>query len=172
MRSSNLFGSRKFSSDSREVSVYLWGLIGSLLPFLSMALAGVLLLRFSRALAPRLVGEDKPLGISGAMTAGDVQAVGFSIVAVLIFLRAILPLSGAIGTWLFAASRDYSERWMSGMVRDAWQNGLSAGIQLVLAIALFLQARGLANLWHHIQIGRYVRIDNTRQDNVRQPHQQ
>jgi hypothetical protein len=45
------------------------------------------------------------------------------------------------------------------MMQEVWRYGIPAVIQFVLAVVLFLQARGLAGLWHRIRIGRYVRID-------------
>ena len=140
-------------------------LIGMFIPFLLMALVGAVLLVFSRELAPRLVGEDKPLNVSSALTAPDVQAVGFSIVAVLIFLEAIPKLGQAVWSWSYAASQP----WASQMSRGVWQYGLSAGIQLVLAVVLFLQAGGLANVWHRIQIGRYVRVEDAGQSKTPEP---
>lgn len=130
-----------------------------LLPFALMVLAGIVLLAFSGTLAPRLVGKDEPLGLPGDLSARDVQAMGFSIVGVFIFLRGIPGLGQVITGWSYLAARDYPEPAVNQMVRGLWQDGLSAGIQLLLGAGLFLHARGLANLWHRIQAARYVRIE-------------
>jgi hypothetical protein len=43
------------------------------------------------------------------------------------------------------------------------QHGIPAAIQCGLAVVLFFRARGLANIWHRIQIARYKRIDEAEQ---------
>jgi len=42
-------------------------------------------------------------------------------------------------------------------------SGLSVAVQCGIAIVLFFTARGLANLWHRIQVARYVRIEEAEQ---------
>jgi hypothetical protein len=137
-----------------------WASVIMLIPLLLVATAGAVLFVFSRNLAPRLVGEDGPLGTSSVLTGRDVQAIGFSIVAVLIFLRAIPQISQAIWTGFDAVSRRFSEPVPGRMVQSILRYGIPAVIQLILAVVLFLRARGLANLWHHIQSEKYVRVED------------
>jgi hypothetical protein len=146
-------------SDTDRTTVALWASVAILAPLLLLAAAGAMLVVFSRNLAPRLVGEDSPLGMSSVLTGRDVQAIGFSIVAVLIFLRAIPQIGQAVWTSLYTASRDFSEPTVGRMVQNSLRYGIPAVIQLVLAVVLFLQARGLANLWHRIRVGKYVRAE-------------
>jgi len=150
------------ASGQKQDLVTLWTLAGMFIPLVLMAVAGMLLLAFSRGLAPLLVGEDKPLGLSSALSGVDVQAIGFSIVAVLIFLEAIPQITQVVLNWHYVASRSPSEPVLSQIARAAWQAAVSGGIQLVLAVVLFLRARGLTNLWRRLQAGKYVRVNEAR----------
>jgi len=139
---------------SRERStVDSWSVVIMLVPLLLVAAAGVLLIVFSRNLAPLLIGEDKPLDVSAAMTGREVQAIGFSIVAVLIFLRAIPEISRAVSAYYYAVSQGFTGPGRDWRFQDTWRYGIPGVIQLVLAVILFFQARGLANLWHRLRAG-------------------
>jgi hypothetical protein len=140
----------------------LWASVVMMIPLLLVAAAGAVLVVFGRDLAPRLVGEDKPLGASSVLTGQDVQAIGFSIVAVLIFLRAIPQIGQAIWMALDALSQRFDEPVPGRFAQNAFRYGIPALIQLVLAVTLFLQARGLANLWHRIRTGGQSKIDDAR----------
>jgi len=132
-----------------------------LIPLVLMATAGAVLIVFSRDLAPRLVGEDKPLSTPSVLTGRDVQAIGFSIVAVLIFLHAIPQIGQAVWIGFYTWSGGFGGPG-GRMVQDILQYGIPAAIQLVLAVMLFLQARGLSNLWRRIQVAKYVRVEEAR----------
>jgi len=151
-----LAGLASLPSDPAEASMYRWTLVGVLLLFLIMVLVGVLLLAYSRDLALRLMEEDQPLNLSSTLTASDVQAIGFSLVGVLIFLRALPDLTQGIWGWLYLIAQNRTHLYRGPMPRSTWPHLLSAAIQLVLAVVLFLRAQGLAHLWHRIQTGRYV----------------
>jgi hypothetical protein len=153
-------------SDKGEAVVEFWPSVIVLVSLLLVAAVGALLIVFSRNLAPLFVGEDGPLGMSSVLTGRDVQAIGFSIVAVLIFLQAIPQIGQAAWTGFYVASRRFSEPVPGGMVQSVFRYGIPAVIQLVLAIVLFLQARGLANLWHRIRIGKYVSVEDAEQKEV------
>jgi len=140
-----------------------WASVVMLIPLLLVAVAGAALFIFSRDLAPRLVGKDGPLGTSTVLTGRDVQAIGFSIVAVLIFLRAVPQMGHAIWTVFDALSQRYSEPPSDRAVQNFFRYGIPTIIQLVLAIVLFFQARGLANLWHRIRTGGQGKIDDAGQ---------
>jgi hypothetical protein len=148
-------------SNRSEAVPEFWATVGMLIPLLLMAAAGAVLVAFSRNLAPRLVGEDKPLSMPSALTGSDAQAIGFSIVAVLIFLHAIPQIGHVIWTGFYTFSRRFSEPMPGWIARDILQYGIPAVVQLVLAVVLFLQARGLSSLWHRIQVAKYVRVEDT-----------
>jgi hypothetical protein len=147
--------------DRAEAAAEFWPSLIMLVPLLLAAVAGAVLVVFSKQLAPWFVGEDKPLAISSALTGRDVQAIGFSIVAVLIFLRALPQIGQALWILLDALSRRFPEPVAGRRGREVWRYGIPAVIQLVLAAVLFLQARSLAGLWHRIRVGGYVRIEET-----------
>ncbi|RPJ19443.1 MAG: hypothetical protein EHM35_20650 [Planctomycetaceae bacterium] len=140
-------------SDRPQAATEAWVYVIMLIPLLLTAAAGAILLVFSQNLAPRLVGEDKPLGMSSVLTGRDVQAIGFAVVAVLIFLHAIPQIAQAVWTGYYAISQHVSEPTSGRMRQDFLRYGIPAVIQLVLAFILFLQARGLAGLWHRIRTG-------------------
>jgi hypothetical protein len=167
-----LAGLASLPSDTPDASMYRWTLVGELVVFALMVLVGVLLFVYSRELAPRLVGEDQPLNVSSTLTARDVQAIGFSIVGALIFLQALPGLSQAVWGWLYLIAQSSRQDYRGPVPRVTGAFGLTAAIQLVLAVVLFLQARGLANLWHRIQSGRYVKIvDRGRDETSKQDGQ-
>jgi len=143
-----------------------WPSLIMLMPLLMVAAVGVVLVAFSRNLAPLLVGKDGPLGMSSVLTGHDVQAIGFSIVAVLIFLRALPQMGQAYWAVFDAFSRRYSEPASGRIVQNFFRYGIPAVIQLVLAVVLFLQARGLSDLWHRIRIGRYGSVEDAEQKEV------
>jgi len=139
-------------SNRPQGGMEVWAYAIMLIPLLLTAAAGAILLVFSRDLAPRLVGEDKPLGISSGLTGRDVQAIGFAVVAVLIFLRALPQIS--YGIWAAFDALRSSEPASGRMAQSFFRHGIPAVIQLVLAVVLFLQARGLADLWHRIRTAK------------------
>lgn len=147
----------------RQTATQFIVLAATMIPLLMTAAAGVALWAYSRNLAPRLVGEDGPLGMSGGLTGREVQAIGFSVVAVLIFLHAVPQIAQALWAAYYAIMPHLSEEVSARMRHNFWQNSVPAVIQLVLAIVLFLQARGLADLWHRIRTPRYGRTDDTTQ---------
>ncbi len=137
-----------------------WMFIGISTPFILTAIAGIVLLRYSRSLAFFIVKEDDNVELSTTLSSEDIQAIGFSVAAVLVFLLAIPQLSQFITSLWYAAT----EGRESIFVRLALQAGLSAVVQFGLAIILFFRARGLANLWHRIQVGKYVKVENAKQN--------
>ena len=141
----------------------VWAYAIMLIPLLLTAAAGAILLVFSRDFAPRLVGDEGPLTTSSVLTGRDVQAIGFSVVAVLIFLRAIPQIGQAVWTGYYMTEQGSSEMEQGRMRQMFWEYAIPAGIQLVLAVILFLQARGLADLWHRIRMDKCARVEDTEQ---------
>jgi len=143
-----------------------WALAIMMIPLLLVVTVGAVLFVFSRELAPRLVGKDEPLGMSSVPTGRDVQAIGFSIVAVMIFLRALPHVGQAIWIVFDAVSHRIPEPVPGRLMQNVFRDAIPAVIQLVLAIVLFLQARGLANLWHRIRTAKYGRIEDAGQGGI------
>jgi len=136
-------------------------------PFVLSAIAAVVLLTCNRGLAAVVVREDSDAKLSTSLRGNDIQAIGFSIVAVLVFLSAIPGLVGFIVSLYYVVSQPEGAR--SRFVRTVWQSGLSVALQLVLASVLFFRARGLANLWRRIQVGKYVKIEDVEQSAPHEP---
>jgi len=132
-------------------------------PFALTAAAGIILLMNSRSLACVLVKDDGDAKLTTSLRSEDMQAIGFSTVAVLVFLLALPRLAMFIGYAWFIASLRISQAPMAGHVMSMWQQGLSFVVQCGLAIVLFFRARGLANFWHRIQAGKYVKVEEAEQ---------
>jgi len=140
-------------------SFWLW--VGFTAPFIINICAGVLLLlfadRISRAMFPESLEATKDI------RADDIQSIGFSVVAVLVFLLAvpnIFQLFSNIALIMASEPIQLPKESMSIIVRNTWLMVLTVLVQCGLATALFFRSRGLANLWRRIQAGRYARIDN------------
>jgi hypothetical protein len=131
-----------------------------MIPFALTAAAGIVLLTCGRGLARFLVKDDGHTKLTTSLSAEEIQAIGFSIVAVLVFLSALPQLARFFRDVWFIASLRSSQARMTGDVMSMWQNGLSFVVQCGLAIMLFFRARGLANLWHRIQAGKYVKVED------------
>jgi hypothetical protein len=158
--------------ESDEISRQVLTYVGMSIPFTLTALAGVVLLTCSRSLAAVIVREDEGAKLSTSLRGEDVQAIGFSVVAVFVFLSAMPQLVQFITSlWYIAytASRDVSERGMWRFTSSAWQSGLSVAVQCALAGLLFFRARGLANVWRRIQVGRYVETEDAEHSSPRGP---
>jgi len=134
-----------------EVSGRVWMYFCMSVPSILTAIAAIVLLTCSRGLAAVIVRQDSDARLSTSLRAEEVQAIGFSIVAVLVFLSAMPSLIEFITSLWYVCTQP--EGAASRLVRTAWQSGLSFAIQFVLAIVLFFRARGLANLWHRIHAG-------------------
>jgi hypothetical protein len=141
----------------------LWVYITMSIPFALTAAAGIVLLSYSRGLACVLVKDDGDAKLTTSLRAEEIQAIGFSVVAVLVFLLSLSQLAKFIGYAWFIVSLRSSQAPMVGHVMSMWQNGLSFVVQCGLAIVLFFRAQGLANLWHRIQAGKYVKVEEAEQ---------
>ncbi|MGD8501753.1 MAG: hypothetical protein PVJ86_13960 [Phycisphaerales bacterium] len=159
-----LLGLRAYESE--EILRRAWMYVSLSIPFALTAVAGVVLLACSRGLAAVVVKQDGNAKLSTSLRGEDVQAIGFSVVAVFVFLSAMPQLARFITSLSYIAYvglRDVPERGMWRFTSEAWQSGLSVAVQCALAGVLFFRARGLANLWRRIQVGKYVRIEDAEQ---------
>ena len=142
-----------------QVSVY----VTMSIPFVLTAAAGILLLTCSRGLACVLVKDDGDAKLTTSLRSEEIQAIGFAVVAVLVFLSALPQLAHAIGYLWFISSLRGPEGQTARLVIGVWPRGLSFAVQCGLAIVLFFRAQGLANLWHRIQAGKYVNVEEAEQ---------
>jgi len=141
-----------------------WIFIGLLMPFVLMMVAGIILLGYNWSLSFFIVKEDNDVKLSTILSSEDIQAIGFSIVAVLVFLTAIPRFFQFImSLWYYATEHTGGIRG-STFVVVILRSGLSVVVQFGLSIILFFRARGLANLWRRIQVGKYVKIEDAEQN--------
>lgn len=130
------------------------------IPFLMALAITFILLTRSHRLASALIKEDGPSGLTTSLSPQEIQALGFSVVAVLVFLLAIPRLTQfCLTLWQVMSIVEFQNAKLS-LIKSAWQSGLSVVIQFALSILLFFRARGLANFWHRIQIAKYEKIKN------------
>ena len=132
----------------------------SLFPFVLTAGAGVLLFICNRYLASVIVKEDGDMKLSTSLDSDDIQGIGFSVAAVIIFLLAIPRLAYLILFLSYALLISVNDGERLSYIRSAWQSGLSFALQCGLAIVLFFRARGLVNIWRRIQVGKYAKIED------------
>jgi len=150
-----------FGSD--DMSQSLWLYLGMTLPFIFTALVGLALLMYSDALAGKIFGRDDGTNVSTAIRGAEFQAIGFSVVAVFVALQAVPQVLQLVTNIWHITSKRFPEDVDARLVYGTWKIGLSVVLQYVLAVVLFLRARGLANLWHKMQVARYVKVGDNKQ---------
>ena len=112
--------------ENGEMARRIWMHVCMSVPFVLSAIAAVVLLTCNRGLAAVVVREDSDAKLSTSLSGNDIQAIGFSIVAVLVFLSAIPDLVGFIASLYYVGSQPEGAR--SRFVRTAWQSGLSVAL--------------------------------------------
>ncbi|MGD2094273.1 MAG: hypothetical protein PVH77_04615 [Phycisphaerales bacterium] len=137
-----------------------WVFLCTSVPFALMLVIAIILLARNRRLVSTLVKEDGPTGLGTSLSSQEIQAIGFSIVAVLVFLLAVPKLVQFFVALWYIQSAGF-EGVRPGLVRNAWQSGLSVAVQLTLAVLLFFRGRGLANIWRRIQVAKYEKIEES-----------
>ncbi len=154
-----------FSRDDRVNLFYsVLAFVIATIPFLVMLLASYILLRYADKLAKILIKEDGGMDITADVRPEELQAIGFSIAAVIIFLMAIPNLIYVIGSLCYFLMSDEFQSIYAVILRGKWSTLLSVVIQMALAVILFFRARGLANFWKRIQIARYEKIQDDQEE--------
>jgi hypothetical protein len=138
-----------------------WVFLCTSVPFALMLVIAIILLTRNRRLASVLIKEDGLAGLGTSLSLQEIQAIGFSIVAVLVFLLAIPKLLRFFTTLQYILSITEFERSRPRLIINVLESGFSAAIQLTLAILLFFRSRGLTNLWRRIQVARYEKIEES-----------
>ena len=130
-------------------------LVGILVPVAALIAAGVLLLRRGDRVAAHLVtDEPAPASTASGLNVRDLQVVAFSVVGLCVFLAA-LPKFCPMALSLFYAHTTALPFDRSRFLRQQAGAFCAAMLQALLGVVVFLQARGLSNLWHRVQAGRY-----------------
>jgi hypothetical protein len=110
---------------------------------------GVLLIRFAPRLSVWLFGRSAVAGVMGGpvtTSAGQyLQAIAFSVVGVLLVVQAAPGLVSLVWMAMTDMGRPFGSNAYAAMVQPV--------VQILLGVALFLQSRGLALLWHKIRNG-------------------
>jgi len=143
-----------------EILQQVWLYLAMGMPFLLMAVTAFLLITRSERIAGLLVREDGPVSPTSSLSGREVQAIAFSVVGVLVFLLALPKLCQLVlNLWYMRFQNVQGQLSTDRLVQSAWQLGIAVGIQCGLAAILFLRAKGLADLWHHIQGAKPAQAD-------------
>ncbi len=151
-------------SERANIVMQAWAYLAVFTPFLLVAAAAVVLLTQSESIARMLVKEDQAVAL-GSLSSQEVQTIAFSVVGALVFILAIPGLC-RLGMELWYLGPGYYGKFSSPSSERNRQiirtlaSALGPVIQCVLGIVLFFRSRGVANLWHSMQPGRYMKIDD------------
>jgi predicted outer membrane lipoprotein len=120
--------------------------IASFIPVALYVIIGVLLIRFAPRVSTWLFRDNAAGVMAGPISPGTgqyIQAIAFSVAGVLLMAAA----APAIITLIWYALMDMGQQFpgMGMMVEPA--------MKFLLGLALFLQSKGLAQLWHKIRAG-------------------
>lgn len=107
-----------------------------LVPFLLTVVVGVVLICSARRLGRVLTGDTGDPGVAGSLSVSDWQSIAFSAIGVSLFVHGLPQLAGLA-------------RLSPG--RSIWPYAVAPAVQIVVGIALFLRAKGLANVWRRMQ---------------------
>ena len=128
--------------------------LGSAVAFALLVGAGLLLLKKSVRWARMIVPGDpqSPLGVQAS--AGDVQAIAFSIVGIYLFVEAVPEVLRSAAQLLYVRySTAGPPTGLKAVVQNIWLSLDAAALQMLLGLALFVWGRGLVNLWHRVRTG-------------------
>jgi len=130
-----------------------WMYAVTILPFLFTAVPGLALLIWGRAFARVVVREDSGTGVRSAIKSEDLQAIAFSVVAVVLAINVMPRVATLCSSLWQLRTVDMPVYHRAQVAAGAKGTALGIALQLGLALVLFLQARGLAALWHKIRTG-------------------
>lgn len=152
---------------SQQKLVFWSYFFSALFPFVLYVTAGIILLTLAPRIARLIFRPDEESFLPSTVNIDDLQPIGFSIVAVLIFILTFPKiLSFCFHLWHISQMPEQTPAdQIATLTGRAFKTGLYALIQLILALLLFFRAQGLANLWHRIQIARYVKISDLPENN-------
>ena len=139
-----------------------WLYVGMSVPFLLVVIVAILLLVCSGKIARFIIKDDGDLSLLSPLSSRQFQAICFSAVGVFVFLGALPQLSRLfMHLWqVFQLKKQYANgQFTQRPLISTCLAGIPVAIQCGLAIILFFRSTGLANLWHRIQIARYVKVE-------------
>ena len=126
----------------------------SLIPLVSLVATfgfGIVLLVYADRLAARLGYGSEPMGLGTktGLSGRELQAIGFSLVGVLILVRVTTHLAGMLSNILvvFSPPSGLAGQW-DRIITNSLLGGIAFVLQLGLGIGLFFGGRWLADWWH------------------------
>jgi len=137
------------------------------LPFVLSLVLGIILITYSEKVVHIIFRKEEYTPSDYGLPGKEFQAICFSAAAVLVFLNSLPKLCIFImNIWQIRQLRIQGIVDSNRYSTNAWESGISFLVQFTLVIILFFGSQGLANLWHRIQIAKYVKIndDKTEQD--------
>ena len=108
----------------------------SLVPVLLIVVVSFVLICAARPLGRVLTGDTGMPGVVGSLSVSDWQTIAFSAIGVSLFVHVLPQLAGLA-------------RLSPG--RSIWPYAVAPAVQIVVGIALFLRAQGLANVCRRMQ---------------------
>jgi hypothetical protein len=124
-------------------------LLGAFIPLAAYVVMGVLLIRFAPRISLWLFRDNVARVMAGSVTAGSgayIQAIAFSVVGVLLMANAAPTIISLIWTALMDR----------GLRFEGYGLFVEPVMRFLLGLALFLQSKGLALLWHKIRTGGVI----------------
>ncbi len=149
------------SYDILEIQRPLWFYVGNVAPSLLYVCVIILLLIRSDSIARLIIKDNGITTFASSLSSKELQAISFSIMAIVIFLLGLPNLSNfTISLWEISNKHFNNKEFEASLIRGTWRTGISVVIQYGLAVYLFFGSKGLANFCHRIQIARYVKIND------------
>lgn len=153
-----------FSMDTNhihELQKPLWFYVGNVAPSFLYVCVIILLLVRSNSIARLIIKDDGVTTFASSLSSKELQAISFSVMAIVIFLLGLPSLSNfTIFLWELSSRHFNNQEVEALLIRGTWRTGISVVIQYGLAVYLFFGSKGLANFCHRIQIASYVKIND------------
>ncbi len=134
---------------AESVTTWFWGLAAIIPPLVYLA-ACILIVVKSEIIATKLIPDDGDFSVGFSLSKEDVLTVAFCCIGLTVLVSAIPTVVQSVSNLALARKApeqwDPSRYWINACARLA-----ANVVQTVIGLALFLQARGLAGLWHKLR---------------------
>lgn len=139
--------------------------VASIAPFLLSLVLGIILITCSDRISRIVIRQKSDLPEFNSISSKRFQAICFSTVGVFVFILALPGLFHAIHAILFMRNQYTDGHLVEQRIADrALNSSIATAIQLIFAIILFFGSTGLANFWHRLQIAKYQKIEETKEN--------
>jgi len=129
-------------------------LIGNIIPFLTIAIIGILLIKYSYPISKWLCGRNPNDQISANLSKESLQEIAFSITGLLILVMSIIPFTQAINGLSFIKTQAQtipSHLMAEGTMEQAKIAVFGEGFKILLGLLLFCGSRFVSKLWKKVQ---------------------